>query len=59
MAHGSSDPVIPAQIGEQSAQLLQQLGLAVEWHRYPMAHQVCAEEISDLGNWLEQRFAAG
>ncbi len=59
MAHGSSDPVIPVQIGEHSAQLLQQLGLAVEWHRYPMAHQVCAEEISDLGNWLEQRFAAG
>ena len=57
MAHGSSDPVIPVQIGEHSAQLLQQLGLAVEWHRYPMAHQVCAEEISDLGNWLEQRFA--
>ncbi len=57
MAHGSSDPVIPVQIGEHSAQLLQQLGLAVEWHRYPMAHQVCAEEISDLGHWLEQRFA--
>ncbi|MCW4456504.1 alpha/beta hydrolase [Flavobacterium sp. MXW15] len=59
MAHGSGDPVIPVQIGEHSAQLLQGLGFALEWHRYPMAHQVCAEEIRDLGDWLERRFAAG
>ena len=59
MAHGGSDPVIPVQIGEHSMQWLQRNGLEVEWHRYPMAHQVCAEEIADLGNWLERRFAAG
>jgi phospholipase/carboxylesterase len=29
----------------------------VEWHRYPMAHQVCAEEITALGDWMAQRFA--
>ena len=27
-------------------------GMRVEWHAYPMAHQVCAEEIRDLGDWL-------
>lgn len=56
MAHGSSDPVIPVQIGEHSAQLLQGAGFALEWHRYPMAHQVCAEEIRDLGDWLGRLF---
>ena len=59
MAHGSQDPVVPPQAGEHSAQVLRELGFAVEWRRYPMAHSVCAEEIRDLGHWLERRFAAG
>ncbi len=45
MAHGSSDPVIPQAVAVHSAQALQAMGLEVEWHSYPMAHQVCAEEI--------------
>lgn len=57
MAHGAADPVIPLMYAERSAQLLQSFGFAVEWHRYPMAHQVCAEEIRDLGDWMAQRFA--
>lgn len=59
MAHGSQDPVVPAQAGERSADVLRELGFEVEWHRYPMAHAVCADEIRDLGDWLERRFAAG
>ena len=59
MAHGASDPVIPLMYAEQSAQLLKTLGFNVDWHRYPMAHQVCAEELSDLGDWMAQRFSAG
>ena len=57
MAHGGADPVIPLVHAERSAQLLKALGFEVEWHRYPMAHQICAEEISDLGDWMTQRFA--
>ena len=57
MAHGASDPVIPLVHAERSAQALQSFGFEVEWHRYPMAHQVCAEEIRDLGDWMAQRFA--
>ncbi|KAG1385009.1 hypothetical protein G6F59_017663 [Rhizopus arrhizus] len=48
MAHGSSDPVIPQAVAVHSAQALQALGLELEWHSYPMAHQVCAEEIQAL-----------
>jgi phospholipase/carboxylesterase len=59
MAHGSQDPVVPPQAGEHSMQVLRELGFEVEWHRYPMAHSVCADEIRDLGDWLERRFAAG
>jgi len=57
MAHGTADPVIPLVHAEQSARALAGLGFDVQWHRYPMAHQVCAEEIRDLGDWMERRFA--
>ena len=57
-AHGDSDPVIPVQYGQASAQMLERAGFEVQWHRYPMAHQVCAQEIADLGDWLDRRLAA-
>jgi len=56
MAHGSADPVIPLQVAEHSAQVLKDLGFALQWQRYPMAHQVCAEEIHALAEWLQARF---
>jgi phospholipase/carboxylesterase len=59
MAHGQQDPVVPFAAGEYSAGLLQSLGFAVDWHRYPMPHSVCAEEVRALGDWLALRFAAG
>ncbi|GAB3064321.1 alpha/beta hydrolase [Stenotrophomonas tumulicola] len=59
MAHGAQDPVIPLPVAEHSADALRSLGLDVEWHRYPMAHQVCAEEIHALGDWLQLRLSAG
>ena len=57
MAHGLQDPVVPYAAGEMSAALLRELGFAVDWHRYPMPHSVCAEEIRDLGDWMSRRFA--
>ena len=59
MAHGRHDPVVPASLGERSREALRHLGLAVEWRDYPMPHSVCAEEVRDLGDWLETRFRAG
>lgn len=56
MAHGQNDPVIPQTMAVQSGQALRELGFPVEWHSYRMAHQVCAEEIQALGDWLDARF---
>jgi phospholipase/carboxylesterase len=58
MAHGLQDPVVPYAAGEQSAALLRKLGFAVDWHHYPMPHAVCAEEIADLGDWVERLVCA-
>jgi phospholipase/carboxylesterase len=52
MAHGSSDPVIPLALAEQSRLRLEQEGYAVEWHVYPMAHSVCIPEVEAIGRWL-------
>ena len=58
MAHGQFDPVVPYAGGEMSANALRALGFDLQWHRYPMQHAVCAEEIRDLGDWMSARFAA-
>ncbi len=58
MAHGSFDPVVTEALGRQSRDALLALGIDVEWHSYPMAHQVCPPEIQALTAWLGARFAS-
>ena len=57
LAHGMLDPTIPHALGEMSRAYLEQRGYSVDWHPYPMAHQVCAEEIADLRRWIGGRLA--
>ena len=57
MAHGSFDPVVPQVLGALSRDALTKLGYDVEWHSYPMAHQVCPPEITDLRAWIAKRLA--
>lgn len=52
MGHGTYDPMVQHQWGKLAADRLSGEGFAVEWHEYPMAHAVCAEEIDDIRNWL-------
>lgn len=55
MGHGAMDPVVPHGLGLMSRATLTQLGFQVEWQSYPMPHSVCAEEIRDIADWIEQR----
>ena len=52
MAHGAFDPVVPQVLGERARDRLRDWGYAVDWHGYPMAHQVCPQEIADLADFL-------
>ena len=52
MAHGQWDNVLPMNLGVVSRNFLKAQGYAVEWHEYPMAHAVCAEEIADIREFL-------
>ncbi len=56
--HGSLDNIVPQVLGERSRDTLMALGYDVQWHSYPMAHQVCAEEIADLRGWIGARLRA-
>lgn len=54
IGHGRSDGVVPMARAQFAQTSLKQLGYDIEWHDYPMAHSVCAEEVADLNRWLLQ-----
>ena len=58
MAHGTFDPMLPYQLGVATKQAVESAGYAIEWHEYPMAHAVCAEEIAHIRQWLLRAFDA-
>lgn len=52
MAHGNADEVIRIETALGSRQELLDAGYTVEWHEYPMAHSVNADEIADIRQFL-------
>ncbi|HEY4880956.1 MAG TPA: dienelactone hydrolase family protein [Steroidobacteraceae bacterium] len=54
LAHGSFDAVVDVRLGEETRALLAAAGYPVEWHRYPMAHAVCAEELAAIAAFLQR-----
>jgi phospholipase/carboxylesterase len=52
MAHGQADATVPMMLGMRSRDYLLSHGYSVEWHEYPMAHAVCAEEVADIRQFL-------
>jgi phospholipase/carboxylesterase len=52
MAHGRNDALLPLSLAVSSRDCLRAHGYAVEWHDYPMAHSVCAEEVADIRTFL-------
>ena len=51
-AHGAFDPMVRPELAVLTKDLLTGGGWQVEWHEYPMGHQVCLEEIHAIGKWL-------
>jgi pimeloyl-ACP methyl ester carboxylesterase len=57
MCHGRMDPVVPVSMGLEARDVLTAQGYAVEWHEYPMQHEVCAAELGEIARWLQARLA--
>ena len=55
--HGTLDPMVPLARGRAAADALTGFGLDVTWKDYAMQHEVCMEEIADIGEWLRARLA--
>lgn len=52
LAHGTQDNVVPLLLGERTRAVLERAKYAVTWRTYPMSHSVCAQEISDIAEFL-------
>lgn len=52
LAHGEHDDIVTPDRGLAARDALLSLGLPVDWHSYPMGHEVCMPEIEDLNRWL-------
>ncbi|MDT3678190.1 MAG: alpha/beta hydrolase-fold protein [Burkholderiaceae bacterium] len=52
-AHGVHDDMVGIERARASRAVLEGLGYPVQWREYRMGHAVCAEEIADIGAWLE------
>ncbi len=55
MCHGTQDQVVRTEYGQKSAERLKELGCAVEWRTYRMAHSAVPEEIQAVAQWLAAR----
>ena len=54
IAHGSADDVVPVMYARRARMTLENAGFDVEYHEYPMAHQVVMEEIGIVKSFLER-----
>ena len=54
MGHGTADPMIPIMRAATSRENLIRLAYDIEWHDYPMGHQVCIEEIEDIARFIRR-----
>lgn len=52
LAHGTRDPMVSLDRGRAARDVLQGLGCSVEWHEFPIQHEVCLPEIQAMGRWL-------
>ena len=55
--HGIHDNVVAPELGREAYDWLLARHYPVVWHDYPMAHEVCAGEITDIARWLAARLA--
>lgn len=52
VAHGEQDAVLPVVAAEMTIKYLRELDYPVVEKFYPMAHELCLEEINDISEWL-------
>ncbi|TXI69776.1 MAG: alpha/beta fold hydrolase [Flavobacterium sp.] len=54
VSHGSVDQVIPVDWARKAKPALENLGLEVEYHEYPVGHGVAPQNFFDFKKWLQK-----
>ena len=54
VSHGSVDQVIPVDWARKAKPALENLGVEVEYHEYPVGHGVAPQNFFDFKNWLQR-----
>lgn len=52
ICHGTADDVVPVNYSRRARAVLEENGFDVEYHEYPMAHQVLMEEVEIAKNFI-------
>ncbi|MDO3387357.1 dienelactone hydrolase family protein [Gilvimarinus sp. SDUM040013] len=52
--HGLQDEVVVPELAKRAQELLRGRGYSVESHRYPMAHEVCFEQIQGISDFINR-----
>ena len=52
VAHGLSDPMVPAERAQDALQFLKGSGYKPEYHEYNMGHEISFEVLNDLVPWI-------
>ena len=56
--HGIYDDVVALSMGWDAKNRLEAAGLSLEWHEYPMRHEICRPQLGDIRSWLLARLDA-
>jgi len=54
MAHGEQDEVVPVFMGNAAYNALKENNFNAIWQTYTMQHNVCMQELTDIGVWLKK-----
>jgi len=55
MTHGTADQVVDFQRGQDAARVLSELGHQVEFHAYPMGHEIDGACLEEVCGWLDRQ----
>lgn len=55
VVHGTEDPMVSVTRAREARQRLAELGVLLTYREYEMGHEICADELRDLVNWLDEK----
>lgn len=53
--HGSEDPMVPVERGQESRDKLMSRGVNVQYREYEMQHEIRPEALRDIVGWIEEK----